>query len=142
MADRWNALLLLDEADVYVESRANRDLLRNELVSVFLRKLEYYKGILIMTTNRVTTIDEAVASRIHLALPYCQLSQSARQAVWDGLLKKARTDKGAALYDTAGVIVLSRHILNGREVSEASFTVELILTYRCRSRTLCRRLWH
>lgn len=30
---RWNALLLIDEADVYLESRSSDNLERNELVS-------------------------------------------------------------------------------------------------------------
>lgn len=117
MANRWNAVLLLDEADVYVEQRAPQDLNRNALVCVFLRKLEYYQGILILTTNRVTTIDEAVASRIHLALPYSNLSGFARSAVWQGFLEKVETREGCAQWSSKDVNTLSRHILNGREVS-------------------------
>lgn len=37
---------------------------------VFLRILEYYRGILFLTTNRVGTIDEAFKSRIHMSLYY------------------------------------------------------------------------
>lgn len=40
---RWNAVLLLDEADVFMEARNSTDLERNELVSIFLRMLEYYE---------------------------------------------------------------------------------------------------
>lgn len=40
---RWGAVLLLDEADVFMEARDARDLARNELVSIFLRMLEYYE---------------------------------------------------------------------------------------------------
>jgi hypothetical protein len=36
----WNALLPLDEADVFLEKRSSQDILRNGLVAVFLRKLE------------------------------------------------------------------------------------------------------
>jgi hypothetical protein len=55
-------VLLLDEADVYLERRAAQDVLRNSLVSVFLRSLEYYKGIFFLTTNRVRDFDEAAGS--------------------------------------------------------------------------------
>ncbi len=44
LAHRWRAVLLLDEADVYLERRATQDVLHNTLVSVFLRSLEYYKA--------------------------------------------------------------------------------------------------
>lgn len=43
-AARWEAVLLMDEADVFVEERTKGDLQRNALVSVLLRCLEYYKG--------------------------------------------------------------------------------------------------
>lgn len=43
---------LFDENDVFQEERSQADLQRNALVSVFLRVLEYYDGILILTSNR------------------------------------------------------------------------------------------
>uniref|UniRef100_L2G1I5 AAA family ATPase n=1 Tax=Colletotrichum fructicola (strain Nara gc5) TaxID=1213859 RepID=L2G1I5_COLFN len=48
----WQAVVLLDESDVFLEEREKMDLKRNALVSVFLRVLEYYEGILILTSNR------------------------------------------------------------------------------------------
>ena len=53
LGERYGALVLLDEADVYLEERRARDLYRNGLVSIFLRALEYYRGVLFLTTNRV-----------------------------------------------------------------------------------------
>lgn len=68
---KWGAVLLLDEADVFImEARSSTDLERNELVSIFLRMLEYYEGILFLTTNRAENIDPAFESRIHLSLTY------------------------------------------------------------------------
>ena len=49
----WGAILLLDEADVFLEERNMHDIHRNALVSIFLRQLEYFQGILFLTTNRV-----------------------------------------------------------------------------------------
>jgi SpoVK/Ycf46/Vps4 family AAA+-type ATPase len=43
-AARWEAVLLMDEADVVVEERTKGDLQRNALVSVLLRSLKYYEG--------------------------------------------------------------------------------------------------
>lgn len=40
IAHSWGALLLLDEADVFLEQRQTQDIGRNALVSVFLRLLE------------------------------------------------------------------------------------------------------
>ena len=36
MVPKWGAVLLLDEADMLMETRNARDLVRNELVSIFL----------------------------------------------------------------------------------------------------------
>jgi len=51
LASTWNAVLLIDEADIFLERRSLYDMERNSLVSIFLRVLEYYSGILFMTTN-------------------------------------------------------------------------------------------
>jgi hypothetical protein len=42
---------------------------------VFLRVLEYYAGVLFLTTNRVGGFDEAFTSRIHVSLYYPELSK-------------------------------------------------------------------
>lgn len=68
LATRWKSVLLLDEADVFLAKRSTSDLERNSIVSVFLRELEYYPGILILTTNRAHTIDEAFQSKLFWTL--------------------------------------------------------------------------
>jgi len=45
-----------------------------DLEAVLLRVLEYYDGILFLTTNRPGTLDEAVKSRVHYTLHYNNLS--------------------------------------------------------------------
>ncbi|KAK0616337.1 hypothetical protein B0T14DRAFT_434119 [Immersiella caudata] len=75
LAHRWGCVLLLDEADVFLAKRDQRDIQRNGLVSVFLRILEYYSGILFLTTNRVGAIDDAFRSRLHLTLYYPKLDR-------------------------------------------------------------------
>lgn len=70
LAHLWDCVLLLDEADVFLSQRSKSDMKRNALVSVFLRVLEYYNGLLFLTTNRVGAVDEAFKSRIHLSLYY------------------------------------------------------------------------
>ncbi|KAI8157954.1 ATPase family AAA domain-containing protein 3B, partial [Colletotrichum sp. SAR 10_86] len=71
----WGCILLLDEADVFLAERTKEDFVRNGLVAVFLRVLEYYSGILFLTTNRVGDFDEAFTSRIHMSLYYPELSE-------------------------------------------------------------------
>jgi SpoVK/Ycf46/Vps4 family AAA+-type ATPase len=63
LAGHWKAVLLLDEADVFLAQRTITDIERNAIVSIFLRELEYYQGILLLTTNQVDVIDEAFQSK-------------------------------------------------------------------------------
>ncbi|KAH6686735.1 hypothetical protein F5X68DRAFT_11932 [Plectosphaerella plurivora] len=83
LAHHWDCILLLDEADIFLSRREMSDLKRNALVSVFLRVLEYYSGILFLTTNRVGTLDEAFKSRIHVSLYYPPLSIDQTMAIFD-----------------------------------------------------------
>lgn len=60
--ERFANRMLLDEADVFLASRASKhDLKRNSIITVFLRVLEYYPGILIMTSNRGGLIDVSIS---------------------------------------------------------------------------------
>ncbi|KAH8586806.1 P-loop containing nucleoside triphosphate hydrolase protein, partial [Bisporella sp. PMI_857] len=68
-AKAWNAIILIDEADVYLASRDNLDLQRTLLVSVFLHRLEYFEGIMFMTTNQAKAIDVAFDSRVTVTIP-------------------------------------------------------------------------
>ncbi|PYH40397.1 P-loop containing nucleoside triphosphate hydrolase protein, partial [Aspergillus saccharolyticus JOP 1030-1] len=82
LAHRWGCILLLDEADVFLAKRTPQDFKRNGLVSVFLRVLEYYAGILFLTTNRIGDFDEAFGSRIHISLHYPQLTLPATREIF------------------------------------------------------------
>ncbi|RSL39551.1 hypothetical protein CEP53_013974 [Fusarium sp. AF-6] len=82
LAHKWGCVLLLDEADVFLAKRDQKDVQRNGLVSVFLRILEYYSGILFLTTNRVGAIDDAFRSRLHLTLYYPKLTKKQTKEIF------------------------------------------------------------
>ncbi|KAF9767335.1 hypothetical protein IL306_000126 [Fusarium sp. DS 682] len=88
MATEWNAVILLDEADVFMAERNPNDIHRNELVSIFLRELEYYRGIIFLTTNLYHTIDTAFRSRVSLHLLFKSLTREARETVWRKFLQR------------------------------------------------------
>ncbi|KAL9065944.1 MAG: hypothetical protein Q9157_007302, partial [Trypethelium eluteriae] len=87
-ANDWGAIVLLDEADIYLERRRTSDLERNSVVSIFLRALDYFEGILFLTTNRVGSFDEAFLSRIHVQIGYDPLTDDARQKIWQNHFDK------------------------------------------------------
>lgn len=125
IASRWNAILLLDEADVFLAERA-LDPHTNALVSVFLRELEHYDGILFLTTNRMQTFDPAILSRIHLPLKYEPLKKEAREAVWRFFIGQAGTEAGPAVCNDNIIKALAEKKLNGREVRSKSATASVI----------------
>ncbi|EEH19032.2 hypothetical protein PABG_01351 [Paracoccidioides brasiliensis Pb03] len=67
IASHFNSILLIDEDDVFLHGRSIGGV-HDHSVTVFLRKLEYYEGILCLTTNRVDEFDDAILSRIHYKL--------------------------------------------------------------------------
>jgi len=140
-ASRWKAVLLLDEADVLLEQRSAQDFHRNALVCVFLRTLEYYQGMMFLTTNRVKQIDDAIASRINFKLKYDKLNLEQRTNIWRRFLEKAATLQGAAIYSQDDFDSWVRKERDGREVGP-SFTCSgsKLITVPFRLKTWCPRL--
>ena len=121
-AARWRAVLLVDEADVFLEERSIQSANssnRNALVSVLLRCLEYYEGIIILTTNRITSFDVAVQSRMHLAIQYKDLTEEQKFAIFKNFLAKVPDSKIHGPRKDLYVQVeglCRRNILNGRQI--------------------------
>lgn len=153
LANRWGCILLLDEADVFLSRRDPKDFKRNGLVAglrnpisyplirlkltillVFLRVLEYYAGILFLTTNRIGDFDEAFASRIHISLYYPPLDEKSTQKVFElnlQLIKERMDEKGRELtVDTTRILSYARKYWrahekarwNGRQIRNACHT--------------------
>lgn len=113
----WGCVVLLDEADVFLEQRSLEDLRRNAVVSVFLRVLEYYEGILILTSNRVGTFDEAFKSRIQLAIHYQNLDLPKRTKIWGNFINRLENleEQGVDFADLRDNIdKLAMNKMNGR----------------------------
>lgn len=68
-AERWKAVLLIDECDIYVHERGE-SIEQNAIVGVILRTFEYFGGLMFLTTNRDVIIDDAVLSRCAAVIRY------------------------------------------------------------------------
>jgi ATP-dependent Clp protease ATP-binding subunit ClpA len=66
---------------------------KNALVSVFLRVLEYYQGIMFLTTNQIAQFDVAIPSRIHVSVQYDSLKKPQMEKIFTGFLQPLE-DKG------------------------------------------------
>ncbi|QGA16033.1 hypothetical protein EYB26_003700 [Talaromyces marneffei] len=129
LAQEWGCVMLLDEADVFLAQRSATDTTRNALVSVFLRTLEYYEGILFLTTNRVGVFDEAFRSRIHMSLYYPSLERMQTVRIWERHIQEAAKAgihvDGNSLVDLADKIYeiqknsSSGAVWNGRQIRNA-----------------------
>ena len=145
LAKHWGVILLIDEADIYMEQRVTRDLNRNNLVAGFLRAMEYYQGILFLTTNRVGTFDEAFISRIHISVYYPDFSDADRNEVWQAFFRKLEREKGEEFVVSDGAreyVKRSSEVRlvkwNGREIRNGiTFFPSTYVTYKRSSVNLC-----
>ena len=134
LAALWDAVLLLDEADVFLEARSLHELQRNAMVGVFLRLLEYHQRVMFLTTNRITTIDEAFKSRISVAIKYQDLEESARRKIWENFLVLAgvKIVDGVTCEDDGSYVTkeqvnkLASKRLNGREIKNITRTAQAL----------------
>lgn len=145
---------------MFLEEREKTDLQRNALVSVFLRALEYYEGILILTSNRgenflsslriklttalllVGIFDEAFKSRVQLALHFPPLNYKGRWEIWSNLinlLRQQQENKSSHLVEGESINtdelrdkidVLAKENLNGRQIRNAVTTARQLACFR------------
>jgi hypothetical protein len=113
-AARWDSVLLLDEADVYIRRRDN-DLQHNAIVAEFLRTLEYFNGLLFMTTNRVADIDDAVLSRCIAIIQFETPTQVQAKQLWKSLAQQFNIELPDDLVEH---LIVTYAAASGRDIKE------------------------
>ncbi|KAL4963722.1 P-loop containing nucleoside triphosphate hydrolase protein [Aspergillus stella-maris] len=83
-AQKWNAIVLLDNSDDFLEASDDQ---RSHLTA-FIRALDYFQGILFLTTNRVGRFDKAIISRIHIRIGFDPLDEGSRQQIWNNHFRR------------------------------------------------------
>ncbi|KAF1807836.1 P-loop containing nucleoside triphosphate hydrolase protein [Eremomyces bilateralis CBS 781.70] len=117
LALKCSAVVLIDEADVFLSKRAetgtgNYD--HNGLVAVFLKHLEYFPGVMFLTSNRKDEFDDAAESRIHIRLQYEALDVDRQANIWKSHLKGSHVPED---WDLDVCRELARkYDINGREI--------------------------
>lgn len=152
LGQRYGALVLLDECDIYLERRTASDIDRNGLVSIFLRALEYYRGVLFLTTNRVQSFDTAFLSRIHVALHYKNLTNENRERIWTHTFERLARDSDSKVHVSAAARDYVLHHAdvealqwNGREIRNAMQTALALAESEAHDEgdeTVCVRVSH
>lgn len=109
---RWNAVLLIDECDTYVYKRG-QDMQQNAIVGTFLRLLEYFNGLMFLTTNRHDIVDTAILSRVTAHFRYEIPNTDIRKQIIQVLAKRM----GVEVTDAAvGAIATKYNKMVGRDV--------------------------
>jgi AAA+ superfamily predicted ATPase len=116
---RWNAVVLLDEADLFLAKRTSQELDRNALVNIFLRNLEYYQGLIFLTSNRVEEFDIAFDSRIHLHVSFDNPDIAVRTQIWKRFLPTTWSD---SVSQNLGKDL----VVNGRDIKNLMRTATLL----------------
>lgn len=114
MTKSWNAVILIDEADIFLEKRAENDVQRNAMVGIFLRLLERHTGVMFLTTNRAEQLDEAFRSRISIIFKYPKLDQETRLQIWKNLLEASSCN-----LSENDINELSLREINGRQIKNS-----------------------
>ncbi len=89
-AARWGAVMLIDEADVFIRQRGD-GIQHNAVVAAFLRTLEYFSGLLFMTTNRQDDVDDAILSRCIAVIKYELPEYEDAKKIWKVLSTQFET---------------------------------------------------
>ncbi|KAH8681802.1 hypothetical protein BX600DRAFT_447332 [Xylariales sp. PMI_506] len=121
LAVRGSMIVLIDEADTFLAKRTTNNgissYFHNATVAIFLKHLEYFPGVVFLTTNQGTDIDDAVSSRI-IPLQYGPLNASSRAKIWKTqLLKDTRgIELGMEELNSICEEFGDRFVLDGREI--------------------------
>lgn len=138
-ATRWDAILLMDEADAFLEARSEmQNAHDNALVTVMLRVLEYHNGIIILTTNRLFGLDPAVDSRVRVPMYFDSLSQKSLKAIFEYHLRENQVGEDAkrALSNWFDY-VSTETTMNGRELRNLIYSAIDLAAYE--GHALCEK---
>lgn len=122
-ARRLKAVMLLDEADVYVRARGS-DLTQNAIVGVFLRVMEYQANVLFLTTNRPDDVDDAVMSRCVARIAYRPPSPEDQAKLWRVLADGSAINLPDA---TVKALVKDNPGISGRDVKQLLKLAQVIV---------------
>ncbi|KAI0413977.1 hypothetical protein F5X98DRAFT_390342 [Xylaria grammica] len=125
LGKRWNAIVLLDEADVVMAQRSAVEIERNAIVAVWLRMIEYFEGVFFLTTNRHDVLDEAFKSRVNLTIHMPKLDSPQRAKVWENLITNNNTSSEGDIRWTKEMFKeLGKLEINGRTIKNILRTAE------------------
>ncbi|KAI1382942.1 uncharacterized protein F4822DRAFT_434871 [Hypoxylon trugodes] len=97
-------------------------------VAVFLRKIEYFEGILFLTTNQIHMIDPAFISRVNLGVKFPKLDEETRFRIWEKILSDPEVSEAASqlLEQRSTLRKWAGKPLNGRQSRNVVYSARLL----------------
>lgn len=110
-----NALLLLDEADAIVGDREENYSHETTMTNLLLQEIEAFQGPMVLTTNRIDVLDQALERRLSAKLEFPLPGIDERKALW-----RLYLPAGAPLAADVNLDSLARHFeLSGAGIERA-----------------------
>lgn len=81
-AANWNAMVLLDDVDIYGHERSAHPHTRSVLVPTFLRHLEYSECLTFISMDFSEEPDNVLQSRIHVVVPFPRFTYPQQVEIW------------------------------------------------------------
>lgn len=110
-SERQKLIPLIDEADVMIAERSPDNLTQAAVVAAFLRTLEYFNGLLFLTSNR-QGIDDAILSRMAAVIRFQPPTQEAREKIW-----RIQCEAQGAKLSAALIAELAKVECSGRDIN-------------------------
>jgi SpoVK/Ycf46/Vps4 family AAA+-type ATPase len=115
-ADAGAAILLFDEADALFGKRSevkdSHDRFANIEISYLLQRMETYRGLAVLTTNRKSALDQAFLRRIRFAVEFPFPEASQRAEIWRRVFPGATPTEGLRIDRLAQLNAAGGHIRN------------------------------
>ncbi|KAL3302804.1 AAA family ATPase [Colletotrichum asianum] len=127
LARRWGAIILIDEAGMFMTKRRASTPDQNAAVTAFLRLFHTYDGLLFLTST-TKDIDTAFHDRIHATIKYTELDETQRTNIWRCQLQRAvGSPEGhppSSRWPEEAYRLLGKVETNGREIRNIVRTAE------------------
>ncbi|KAK8022482.1 hypothetical protein PG993_013249 [Apiospora rasikravindrae] len=93
LAQRWDCMLVLEDADATANggsgstggsggSHIQHEVPRRAMTMALLKLLDGFGGIVVLNSSRVDVLDNALFSRVHLAIYFPELDVAGRRKIW------------------------------------------------------------
>ncbi|KAF2968569.1 hypothetical protein GQX73_g4967 [Xylaria multiplex] len=110
----WGALLLIDQADTFLEARNKNSPELNGIVYRFFYTLRHYRGLTFLLSTRNSQINNIFKGMADLTLPHFEPGQSERRKFWLKYIQKH--SPGPAGISHADFDQLSKLPISGKEI--------------------------